>query len=89
MIELSAGGGRLLAGLMEIPPDFQALRRELEAGDYTEEDVSMAAAQFSEELFYEKPEEDYETHVFPGTRRELVALYLRQAHALGSGETVK
>ena len=47
-MELTQSAKRLLEDMRAIPPDFEKLKRDLEAGIYSPEDISMAAMEFVE-----------------------------------------
>lgn len=71
MVELmlTDNGRALLDELRQIPPDFQRLKDELDSGNYTSDDVSMAALQYMNDCFWEQVYEDHriiDSVVIPG-----------------------
>lgn len=56
---LTNNGKMILDDLKQIPPNFQRLRAELNSGNDTGEDVSMAVTQYLEDCFDEQMQADY------------------------------
>ena len=69
MIELTQLAKRLLEDMRALPPDFEKLKRDLEAGMYSPEEISMATTEFvKSDCFLERRDAEYQENMTYGGR---------------------